>query len=494
MKKLLPFAFLILPFMNFSQDGPTATLNTNSNSIPETSPIAFVEKIDNTLMVNLYNSPLYKVADKNVIAEELTSDILKQRLENLNQRTPFNVEYNATVERFIRLYLKTRKNDISNLMDKAKYYFPIFEEHLDKYNLPLEIKYLAVVESALEPNSKSSAGAKGLWQFMYHTGKQFGLKVSSYVDERSDPIRATEAACKYLESLYATFNDWDLALAAYNSGPGNVSKAIRRSGGLRNYWNIRKYLPAETRGYLPAFYATFYLFEYGTEHTIYPKNSKITFFETDTVHVRKKVTFLKIQQEIGADETLLRELNPQYKLGVIPANENNNILTLPKNLIGKFVSNEHKIYNLPERREASKHLIPTTINSYVVRQGDNLPRIAKKFDLSLHQLKNWNGLQTNYIIEGQSLVIRHPGNPDNQQGPIKNYNKNSINTNKSARQAPVSTKKNVETYIVKEGESLFLISKKFPNVSIYQIRNWNNIWTESYIRPGTQLKILTKAE
>jgi membrane-bound lytic murein transglycosylase D len=491
MKKLFPLIFWATYAMSFAQDEPSISLNNDTNSTSETTSLAYAEETDTQLMVNLNNSILNKKSVKKTINEEFTSDILKQRLENLNHTTPFNVEYNATIERFIRLYLKTRKDGISNLMDKAKYYFPIFEERLDKYNLPLEIKYLAIVESALEPNSKSHMGAKGLWQFMYNTGKQYGLNITSYVDERSDPIKATEAACKYLESLYTRFNDWDLALAAYNSGPGNVSKAIRRSGGLRNYWNIRQYLPAETRGYIPAFYATFYLFEYGAEHDIYPKNSSITFFETDTIHVKKKITFTQIKKEIDITIDLLRKLNPQYKLGIIPANGNHYVLTLPENLIGEFVSNEHKIYNLPElnKREASNYIVPTTINSYVVQQGDNLSRISKKFNLPLHQLKKWNGLQTNYIISGQSIVITSKNNT-----PTKNRSQKNSNLNIKGKESSVLSGQVFKLYKVKEGDSLFLISKKFPEVSISQIRNWNNLWEKSHLKPGTQLKILTNTK
>ena len=193
--------------------------------------------------------------------EELPTELLKKRLEQLNAKTPLNVTYNPSLERLIKHYLKTRRVSMSKLMALSDYFFPMFEEEFDKYDLPLEIKYLAVVESALNPLAKSRVGAKGLWQFMFTTGKIYGLEVSSYVDERADPKRATTAAAKYLKSLYKIFDDWDLALAAYNSGPGNVSKAIRRSGGETNYWKIRNRLPRETAGYVPAFLATMYIFE-----------------------------------------------------------------------------------------------------------------------------------------------------------------------------------------------------------------------------------------
>ena len=497
MKKLLRYSFLIAHLTFFAQNDLSLEENIFT-AVDHTSPdpitLAYAEEIDYEWMGNLYNSPLYEKNIEGINNEIFTSDLLKSRLEFLNNKTPFNVEYNATVERYIRLYLKTRKGDISNLMDEAKYYFPIFEEYLDKYNLPLELKYLAIVESALKPNAKSIYGAKGLWQFMYHTGKQFGLNVTSYVDDRCDPIKSTEAACKYLESLYKTFNDWDLALAAYNSGPGNVSKAIRRSGGLRNYWNIRKYLPTETRGYLPAFYATFYLFEYGKEHNIYAKDTKITFFETDTIHIKRKLTFQKIQKEIGIDKDLLKSLNPHYKLNIIPLVNNYNVLTLPKSYIGKFVSNENKIYNWPQednKRELSRYITPTPYNSYVVLQGDNLSKIAKSFDITMGQLKTWNGLETNYLIEGQSLVVLLDKKIylEKDLPGTKLQVKNHPNKEKGLQNS-----QQTKMYTVKEGDSLFLISKKFPDVTIHQIRNWNNIWNVSYVAPGTQLKILTKTE
>ncbi|WP_457609718.1 lytic transglycosylase domain-containing protein, partial [Lutibacter sp.] len=237
--------------------------------------------IDSLWLNELIKSPLYDtiqyvLKDDEILLtelEELPTDLLKERLKILDNKTPFHIEYNKNLEQVIRTYLKRRKSAFSALMERARFYFPMFEEQLDKYDIPLEIKYLAIVESALKPRARSRVGATGLWQFMYQTGKQFGLNVSSYVDERSDPYRATEAACKYLASLYKIFGDWDLALAAYNSGPGNVTKAIRRSGGKTNYWNIRHNLPRETAGYVPAFYATLYIFEYANEHNIKARKS-----------------------------------------------------------------------------------------------------------------------------------------------------------------------------------------------------------------------------
>ncbi len=453
--------------------------------------------IDSLWLTTMYNSPLYddfqfvnpdeEISD--TANSELTTALLKERLTYLNSKTPFNVEYNPSLERIIKHYLKTRKNTLGNLMGKAAYYFPMFEEHLDKYDLPLEIKYLAIVESALRPRARSRVGASGLWQFMYYTGKQFNLNVSSYVDERHDPIRATEAACKYLSSLYTTFGDWDLALAAYNSGPGNVSKAIRRSGGNKNYWNIRRYLPRETAGYLPAFYATYYILEYAEEHDIRPEKSYTNRFETDTVIVKHQITFEQINKVLNTNDELLEFLNPQYKLNIIPFVKGKNYtLRLPKNLLGKFVSNEEQIYAFAKADDAKrkKSLPKYTENPqrirYRVRNGDYLGKIANRYRVSVSQIKRWNGLRSNRLRIGQRLTIypRNYASKSSKKSSSKVAKKTSVKTPSNGKYT---------TYVVKKGDSLWLISKKFPKVSVQQIKNWNNIWSVKSLKPGTKLKI-----
>src|SRR5690606_13901135 len=217
------------------------------------------------------------------------TDTLKARLKLLNQKTPFNIVYNPSLENVIRYFLTRKRDMMSRMLTISQFYFPLFEQELDNQNVPLELKYLAIVESALNPRARSRVGATGLWQFMYGTGKMYDLDVSSYVDERSDPINSTKAASLYLKKLHDIFNDWDLALAAYNSGPGNVNKAIRRSGGYKNYWNIRRNLPRETAGYVPAFLATMYIFEYAEEHGFTRQVTDRPYFETDTVHVKSTI-------------------------------------------------------------------------------------------------------------------------------------------------------------------------------------------------------------
>jgi len=478
MKKLLISFFLCNSFVGFAQ-------NTSIDDFDYKAMVS--EANTNNAIDHVERNTSNNDKVKSINDEIFTSIVLKNRLGELNAKTPFEVPYNATVERFIRLYLKDNKEAISNLMDRANYYFPIFEEHLDKYDLPLEIKYLAVVESALLPTATSHAGAKGIWQFMYHTGKAYGLNITSYVDERIDPLKATEAACKYLKHLYNTFEDWDLALAAYNSGPGNVRKAIRRSGGKRNYWNIRKYLPSETSSYVPAFYATLYLFEFGEAHQIYPNDIEIDYFDIDTVHVKEKLSFDQIEKNTGISKAFLTSLNPQYKLGVIPSSRDKaHVLTLPKSAIEKFLNPNFEDNNNLKAKEKPLHLISTMENSYVVQALDNLPKIARKFGITLQQLKEWNGLQTDFLIEGQRLVITNKKNEQAFLKPMKPASTHKI----SSADLPSTYK----TYTVKKGESLFIISRKFPNVTINQLRNWNNIWGVPHIKPGTKLKILTSTE
>ena len=278
------------------------------------------------------------------------TDTLKLRLEKLNQKTPFNIAYNPSLESVIQSFLKRRRGLIERMLTLSQFYFPMFEEELANQNVPLELKYLAIVESALNPRAKSRVGATGLWQFMYPTGKMFNLNVSSYVDERSDPIMATKAAAAYLSQLHGIFNDWDLALAAYNSGPGNVNKAIRRSGGYQNYWNIRANLPRETAGYVPAFLATMYLFEYAEEHGLKPKNAERPYFQTDTIHVKRLITFDQISKLVDVSVEELEVLNPSYKLNIIPfVDQKNYALRLPVDAIGKFVANEEQIYAFVEQ-------------------------------------------------------------------------------------------------------------------------------------------------
>jgi len=379
-----------------------------------------LQTIDSLLVVEKFDSSLidtleYVLNDLDIVGKTnttLTTALLKSRLADLNEKTPFNLAYNPSLENVINSYLLHRKRYYPALMAKAKYYFPMFEQYLDAYDIPLEMKYLAIVESALRPKAKSGVGATGLWQFMYATGKQFGLKVSSYVDERQDPVKATVAACKYLSQLFTIFGDWDLALAAYNSGPGNVRKAIKRSGGYKNYWNIRPFLPIETASYVPAFYATMYIFEYANAHNLYAEVPAYFHFETDTIQIKRTVSFNQISEKIDVDADVVKTLNPSYKLEIIPfVKDRNYAVRLPTNKIVTFLDQETAIYALADEEAAKREKpLPKYFEMdkrirYKVKSGDYLGKIAQKFGVRIRDLKQWNRLKNNQLKIGQRLSI-----------------------------------------------------------------------------------------
>lgn len=362
---------------------------------------------------SIYNG-LHSDNEQDINFDELSTELLKERLEQLNQKTPFEIEYNPILEKYIKNYLKNRRKSFLKMMDLGQYYFPMFEQKLISKNIPLEIKYLPIVESAFNPKLTSRAGAKGLWQIMYQTGKLQGLEVNNYVDERSDPLRSTKAAVDYLEKLYIIFGDWNLVLAAYNSGPGNVTKAIRRANGKRNYWNLRPFLPRETANYVPAFFATLYIFEYAKEHGFYPEKRENIFFHTDTIQVKKSIPFREIVKILGVGEKEIEFFNPSYKLNVVPYSKDRKYaLRLPVELIGKFVANEEFIYkhldSLASKREKPlPELVKqdATRSIHKVKQGETLSHIAAMYKVSVANLKKWNGLKTSNLKIGQKLVVR----------------------------------------------------------------------------------------
>jgi membrane-bound lytic murein transglycosylase D len=376
--------------------------------------------IDSLVVETQYRSPLTSninyvikgLKAKTKPEKNISTGVLKERLKHLDNTSPFFIEYNPILENVINSYLKYRSRYYPRLMTKAEYYFPMFEKYLDQFDVPLEMKYLAIVESTLDPRARSRVGARGLWQFMYLTGKQYKLNVNSYVDERQDPIKANIAACKYLSDLYNIFGDWDLALAAYNSGPGNVSKAIKRSGGYRNYWNIRQFLPTETAGYVPAFYATLYIFKYAKEHGLAPENPPIYHFATDTIQVKKTVSFDQITEVTGIETEMLKFLNPEFKLDIIPFVKGKSYaVTLPRNATINYLDKEKELYALVDADNAKREKpLPKYLDlnqriRYKVRSGDYLGKIAKKYGVRVSQIKKWNRLRNNNLKIGQRLTI-----------------------------------------------------------------------------------------
>ncbi len=459
-------------------------IETDTIDISSLKDLDFTAELDEKWREELYSNALYdtlyntisELDYKEVYFPDLPTDTLKARLERLNAKTPFNISYNPSLESVIKSFLKNRRGYFERLMGLSSFYFPMFEQELDAQDVPLEVKYLAIVESALKPRARSRVGATGLWQFMFATGKEYGLNVSSYVDERSDPIKSTKAAAKYLAALYSTFGDWDLALAAYNSGPGNVLKAIRRSGGYENYWNIRHNLPRETAGYLPAFLATMYIFEYAEAHGLVAEKPAFHHFQTDTIRVKQMITLDQVSEATGVNIEELQFLNPSYKLDIIPfIAEENYALRLPITAVGTFVTNESTIYQAAKAEfdEREKPLPQFTESEskirYKVKSGDYLGLIARKYSVRVSQLKQWNGLRSNNLRIGQRLTI-YPRNPV------------------AKPTSPSSSTTVPKTYTVKSGDSLWSISQKFPGISVQNIRDWNDI-SGNNLKPGMSLKL-----
>ena len=500
---IVRFLFMFFVVYGIAQEDTLPNIETDSVtndsvvSKPTFKEYPYAVKMDSLWLKELYSLEVYDTIQKVITTETfdtvppvykaIHTDTLKARLAALNAKTPFNIEYNPILESVINNFLKNRKKSLQRIMGLSEFYFPMFERELDAKNIPLELKYLAIVESALNPRARSRVGATGLWQFMFATGREHGLDVSSYVDERSDPIMATQAACVFLDKLYKRFGDWDLALAAYNSGPGNVTKAIRRSGGRTNYWNIRPFLPRETAGYVPIFQATMYVFEYADEHGLVSDKPTVRHFETDTVHVKKQLGLEHVSELMDISLEELQFLNPSYKLDIIPAVEDEKYyIRLPKYAIGDFVSNEDAIYEYSakifnQREKALPQL--TKISNrvrYKVRKGDYLGKIAARYGVRVSQIKRWNGLRSNNISIGQRLTI-YPRKAVSSSSRKPNSSKTT--TNKKTTK-PTTGK----TYVVRTGDTLYGIAKKFPGISADNIKKWNDLGSVN-LKPGMVLKI-----
>ncbi len=346
-------------------------------------------------------------------------------------QSPLPLAYNETVRAFIDLYANRKRDQVEKMLGLSEIYFPIFEETLDRNRMPLELKYLSIVESALNTRAESRVHATGLWQFMYSTANLYNLDINSFVDERKDPLKASEAAALLLKDLHNIFGDWFLAIAAYNCGPGNVNKAIRRSGGKRTFWEIYPYLPAETRGYVPAFIAVAYVFHYHREHNLYPQEVTLPKF-VDTVIINRELDFQPIAKVLDMSVEEIRDLNPQYTRDIIPARETTYTLRLPAAKASAFTVYKDSIYHTyaamlkaqnpnynPNDSSGIAHVTlkgahsnesygPKAIVKYTVKSGDNLPFIASLFDVSVYNLKRWNHVRGHKVGVGKKLTIDVP--------------------------------------------------------------------------------------
>ena len=407
--------------------------------------------------------------------------------------------YNETVRNYMVLYSEKMPTKMSNIMSLCQYYMPIFEETFSKYDLPDELKYVAIIESALNPVAVSRAGAKGMWQFMTKTAKSYGLEINSFVDERLDPFKASDAAARYLEDSYRLFGDWNLAISSYNCGPGNVNKAIRRSGS-RDFWSVYDYLPRETRGYVPAFVGAMYAIKYSKEYGLAANGVQMP-VQVDTFEIRKNLHFEQISDLVGISVQELENLNPQYIKDVIPGDSKPYILRIPFNYTSAFIANEDSIYT----HRASELLNPQTLLSskpsqretrsgsssssstriaYKVRSGDNLGKIAAKHHVTVNQIKSWNHLKSTTIRVGQTLYIYSSSTPSKSTSASASASKAPSATSKPATSSGQAT-----TYKVKQGDSLYKIAKRYGTTAD-KLMKYNGI--SSKLKIGQIIKIPPK--
>jgi membrane-bound lytic murein transglycosylase D len=447
-----------------------------------------------------------------------SDSVYRERIAQMNDQSPFEYVYNAEVKQFIDLYGVRKRKLTARILGLAQIYFPLFEEQLDKYNMPLELKFLAVIESALNPVANSPVGAKGLWQFMYGTGKVYGLKVSTYVDDRFDPYKSTIAACEHLNDLYDIYGSWSLALAAYNSGAGNVNKAIRRSGGIKNFWAIKKYLPRETASYVPAFIAASYVMNYANEHKIYPVDPGILYYEVDTVTIKQPLSFAQISEmlDIPMDEIIF--LNPSFKQRLIPASvENPYRLRLRKKYIGPFINNEAALYAYRTREGLASDSLERLIYKnyretelYTVKSGETTASIAKKFNMTTSELKSLNGFKKSTIKPKKKILVYskqskekkgdgnltstyvvQPLHKDTAKAPDFQEKKQELSIDQQKQQEKPNNQDIKTVHVVKSGESLGLIAKKY-GCTTADIMKWNNLKNQN-ILVGQKINLFASA-
>ena len=468
---------------------------------------------------SLINTWYVKLSLRNVPSEntdsvinEFPDSVYVERLGKIN--SVISLPYNPIIRNHIHVYTKTKVEVLQAILGLSDYYFPMIEDIFDSYGLPAELKYMAVIESALNPNAVSRVGATGMWQFMFSTGRMYGLTINSVVDERRDPVKATHAAARYLKDMYDVFHDWILVIAAYNCGPGNVSKAIRRSGNRKDYWEIYYRLPRETRGYIPQFIAATYSLNNYMYHNIQPLPITIP-LSTDTIMVNQDIHFSQISEVLNIPYGEIRALNPQYRTGLIPGKSKPQPLTLPMTYVGDYISLSDSISrfkedvylnkaNLTVNPSRSTNLPPDikgkTKLYYTVKEGDNLGYISEWYRVGLSDLRYWNDIYSNTIRIGQRLaVFVDPSKAD--------YFSNVTNMTFAQKQAMIGkaipSNQTVTTaispedgdyiiYTVGYGDTIWDIVKKFENVSTTEVLALNNISDPGKIQVGQKIKIKKK--
>ena len=423
------------------------------------------------------------------LESNIPDNVYIERLEKMNSF--ITLPYNDVVRNYIILYSEKMPTKVSHILGLCNYYMPIFQEVLNKYNLPEELKAMAVIESALNPVAVSRAGAKGMWQFMYQTAKIYGLHIDSFVDERLDPFKSADAAARYLEDAYEIFGDWNLAIASYNCGAGHVNKAIRRSGGKRDFWEIYPYLPRETRGYVPAFVGALYTMKYYKEHGIKPEAIEMP-VHVDTFKINKMLHLKQVNELVGIPLEEIKNLNPQYTHDIVPGNEKEYILRLPYTYTSAFLAHEDSLYT----HKSAEYFNPATIKKikdgadgerivYKVKSGDYLGRIASKYRCSVAQIKKWNGLKSNNLRVGQRLVIYRGGSGSAASSSASASQNTAKSAPSAVQQAPAPS--GATTYTVKKGDTLGKIAERH-GCTVAQLKQWNNL-TDNNIQIGQKLKV-----
>lgn len=441
----------------------------------------------------------------------------KEYLQRLAEMNSFiTLPFNETVRNYIILYSEKMPTKMSSMLALSQYYFPIFEEIFDRYGLPKELKYMAVIESAFNPVAVSRAGAKGMWQFMYNTAKMYGLTINSFVDERLDPVKSADAAARYMRDAYRIFGDWNLAISSYNCGSGNVNKAMRRSGS-REFWPVYNYLPRETRGYVPAFVGAMYAFTYYREHGLVPETDSMP-VQVDTFHIRRMLHFQQVSALTGVSVEMLKKLNPQYVHDIVPGTAKEEyVLRLPYQYTSKFIENEDSVYAY----NAKEYFSPATLQNiavsgsassqriaYKVKSGDYLGRIASRYHVTVKQIMEWNHLRNTNLRVGQVLYIYGKFNGPVAQSSGASSKSSAASSSKGSASSDGATRASSKgsaatpppadsaaegtytVYVVKSGDSLYRISQDYPGVSADDIMKFNGIGTD--IRPGMKLKIPKK--
>ncbi len=465
--------------------------NDTLAAVADTATIEYSAEVSDSLLNIWYAHMLASEEEEyNMDSVQFKSNVPDEvYVERIRKMNSFiTLPYNDIVKNYIILYSEKSQKRMGNIIGLCQYYMPIFDEIFSKYGLPEELKAMAVIESSMNPLAVSRVGAKGMWQFMYSTAKMYGLHIDSFVDERLDPIKSAEAAAMYLRDSYEIFGDWNLAIASYNCGAGNVKKAIRRSGS-RAFWDIWPFLPRETRGYVPAFVGALYAMTYYKEHGIKPEYIEMPAV-VDTFKITKQLHLRQVADLTGAPLEELKNLNPQYRHEIIPGHNREYILRLNYKYTNAFIDNEDSLY----RHKTAEYFNPVTIKKikdggdgetviYRVKSGDVLGKIAMQYRCSVSQIKRWNNLKSNNIRVGQRLVLYRGG-----KGPAPKQGSSSSQTSQSKPSTQMSSDGKYLIYTIQEGDSFYSIAKNYSGVSAQNIMDFNGL-SSSKIKPGMKIKI-----